>query len=303
MLMIDGFFHADPHPGNVFVDLDSGEVTLLDTGMVGELTFQHRIKLGSLMMAIRSGDIKGLAQTMKSLSVPFRETDDERYYTDFERKLTPYLDPPPGRQVQVAGKVMPLALDILSEGGYRFDPQLTLAMKSMAQAEAITRALVPDWTGSDFTDLAVESLQDQAVEAITFDTVADVAITQASYVVREVADQLPSVTDGVLKWFGILKRGAVKVEVDTSALDKQLDQLRGVARMFLLGILVVGLIIGSAIAASTSQLDGSALEPVTDFAATIFTLSALVGLAWVAIAGVQLLLNFRRRRRNPLDRL
>ncbi|MGI9646644.1 MAG: AarF/UbiB family protein [Ilumatobacteraceae bacterium] len=303
MLMIDGFFHADPHPGNVFVDLETGEVTMLDTGMVGELTFQQRIRLGSLMMTVSSGDIKGLAQTMKSLSVPFKETDDERYYQDFERKLTPYLDPPPGRPVQLVGRVLPLAVDVLRDGGYRFDPALTLAMKAMAQAEAITRALVPDWTGSNFTAVAVDSLQQQALDAITFETIKDVAISQANFVVREVGEQLPSLTDGVLKWLGIIKRGAVKVEVDTSALDKQIDKLQGVARMLTLGVLVVGLIIGSAIAASTSQLDGSALEPVTDFAATVFSLSAIVGLVWLAVGGIQLLLTQRRRTEDPVDRI
>lgn len=303
MLMIDGFFHADPHPGNVFVDLDSGEVTMLDTGMVGELSLPQRVKLGSLMLTVSSGDIKGLAQTMKSLSVPFRETDDERYYQDFERKLTPYLDPPPGRRVQLVGRVLPLGIDVLRDGGYRFDPALTLAMKSMAQAEAITRALVPDWTGSNFTEVAVESLQRQARDAITYETVAEVAISQANFVVREVSEQLPSVTEGVLKWLGILQRGAVKVEVDTGALDKQIDRLQGVARMLTLGVLVVGLIIGSAIAASTPQLEGSTLEPVTDFAASVFTLSAIVGLAWVGISGIQLLLARQRRDKDPVDRI
>ncbi len=37
MLLIDGFFHADPHPGNLIVNLDTGVVTFLDCGMVGEL--------------------------------------------------------------------------------------------------------------------------------------------------------------------------------------------------------------------------------------------------------------------------
>ncbi|MGI9624549.1 MAG: AarF/UbiB family protein, partial [Acidimicrobiales bacterium] len=303
MLMIDGFFHADPHPGNVFVDLETGDITMLDTGMVGELTFQHRLKLGSLMMTVSDGDIKGLAHTMKSLSVPFKETDDERYYQDFERKLTPFLDPPPGRKVQLVGRVLPLGIDILRDGGYRFDPALTLAMKSMAQAEAITRALVPDWTGATFTEVAVESLQRQARDAITFDAVKDVAVSQANYMVREVSEQLPSVTDGVLKWLGLLQRGALKVEVDTSALDKQIDRLQGVARMLTLGVLVVGLIIGSAIAASTSQLDGSPLEPVTNFAASVFTLSAFLGLGWVAIGGIQLLRARRRRVKDPVDQI
>jgi len=235
--------------------------------------------------------------------VPRGKTDDVKYYQDFERKLTPYLDPPPGRKVEVANRVMPLALDILRNNGYRFDSQLTLALKSMAQAEAITSAIVPDWTGSDFAERAVEALQDQALGALTFENVADVAINQASFVVREVADQVPSLQDGVLKWLGILKRGAVKVEVDTSALDQQIRRLQHVARTFVLGILIVGLIIGSAIAASTSQLEGSALSPVTGFAATVFTVSALVGGVWVVVAGIQLLGGIRRRRRDPLDQL
>ncbi len=303
MLMIEGFFHADPHPGNVFVDLETGVVTMLDTGMVGELTFQQRIRLGSLMMTVRSGDIRGLAQTMKSLSVPFRETDDERYYQDFERKLTPFLDPPPGRRVQLVGRVLPLAIDVLRDGGYRFDPGLTLAMKAMAQAEAITRALVPDWTGSVFTEVAVESGQRQVLDAITFETVRDAALNQVNFVVREVSEQLPSVTDGVLKWLGILQRGAVKVEVDTSALDRQIDRLQGVARMLTLGVLVVGLIIGSAIAASTAQLEGSALEPVTDFAAAVFSLGAIVGVVWVVVGGVQFLRDKREGIDDPVDRI
>ena len=36
-LLIDGFFHADPHPGNVLIDLQTGVITFIDTGMVGEL--------------------------------------------------------------------------------------------------------------------------------------------------------------------------------------------------------------------------------------------------------------------------
>ena len=53
MLMIDGFFHADPHPGNVLVNLQTGDVTFIDTGMVGELDLQQRLNLIQLLIAIR----------------------------------------------------------------------------------------------------------------------------------------------------------------------------------------------------------------------------------------------------------
>ena len=58
MMLIDGFFHADPHPGNVFVDLTTGTMTLLDTGMVGELTFQQRVRLASMFLVVRNGDVR-----------------------------------------------------------------------------------------------------------------------------------------------------------------------------------------------------------------------------------------------------
>jgi ubiquinone biosynthesis protein len=303
MLMIDGFFHGDPHPGNVFVDLDNGDMVMLDTGMVGELTFQQRIKLGSLLLTVRNGDVRGLAQTLKSLSTPYRETNDARYYQDFERTLTPYLDPPPGQKVEVVGKVLPLGLDMLQQAGYRFDSQLTLAMKAMAQAEAITGALVPSWTGTEFMQRSFDALLAQVPDAITTEAVKDVVMRQTGFAVREAMEQMPSLQGGILKWLTNLKQGGFKVELDTSDLDRHVSALRGIAMMLTLGILVVGLVIGSALAAGVGGLEGSPLEPVTDFAASIFVISATVGGIAVVVLSWRLFRLSRPRRRDPLSRI
>jgi ubiquinone biosynthesis protein len=303
MLMIDGFFHGDPHPGNVFVDLDNGDMVMLDTGMVGELTFQQRIKLGSLLLTVRNGDVRGLAQTLKSLSTPYRETNDARYYQDFERTLTPYLDPAPGQKVEVVGKVLPLGLDMLQQAGYRFDSQLTLAMKAMAQAEAITGALVPSWTGTEFMQRSFDALLAQVPDAITTEAVKDVVMRQTGFAVREAMEQMPSLQGGILKWLTNLKQGGFKVELDTSDLDRHVSALRGIAMMLTLGILVVGLVIGSALAAGVGGLEGSPLEPVTDFAASIFVISATVGGIAVVVLSWRLFRLSRPRRRDPLSRI
>jgi ubiquinone biosynthesis protein len=303
MLVIDGFFHGDPHPGNVFVDLDNGDMVMLDTGMVGELTFQQRIKLGSLLLAVRNGDVRGLAQTLKSLSKPYRETDDAQYYQDFERSLTPYLDPPPGQKVDVVGKVLPLGLDILQQAGYRFDSHLTLAMKSMAQAEAITHALVPTWTGADFMERSLEVGKEQLPEALTTDVVKDAVVRQASFAVREAVEQLPSIQEGALKWLTNLKKGGFTVELDTSDLDRHVSALRGIAMMVTLGILITGLLTGSALAAGIGGLEGSALEPVTDLAAATFAVSAAIGMIAVLVLLWRLFIIARPRGRDRLDRL
>jgi ubiquinone biosynthesis protein len=301
MLMIDGFFHGDPHPGNVFVDLDNGDMVMLDTGMVGELTFQQRIKLGSLLLSVNNHDVRGLAQTLKSLSTPYRETDDARYFKEFERSLTPYLDPPPGQKVEVVGKVLPLGLDILQQSGYRFDSQLTLAMKSMAQAEAITRALVPEWTGTEFMERAFSAAKDQIPDALTSDVIKDVMVRQATFAAREAIEQLPSIQEGLIKWLTNVKRGGFTVELDTSSLDRQMVAFRGIAMMITIGLLLAGLVIGSALAAGVGGLEGSALEPVTGFAAFIFAGSALVGSIAVVVLAWRLYRLSKPKRRNPLD--
>ncbi len=302
MMIIDGFFHADPHPGNVLIELDSGRLTMLDTGMVGELSVQNRIKLGSLMLVIRNRDVTGLAQTLRSLSAPFRETDDARFYKDFERKLSPYLDPPPGQKIEVVSKVLPASMDLLREAGYRLDPQLTLAIKSLTQAEAITTALVPEWSGSEFTRRALDASFDLLPAVVTPEAMKAVVIKQASYVVREAAQQMPSFQEGAVKWLEQLRRGGLRVELDTSGLDKQVKQLRGIAMLLALAILIVGLVIGSAIAAGVSGLEESPLASVRDFSLLIFAGSALIG----AIAVVYLawrLIRSNRKPRDSIDRL
>ena len=303
MLLIDGFFHGDPHPGNVFVDLDNGDMVMLDTGMVGELTFQQRIKLGSLLLTVKNRDIRGLAQTLKSLSTPYRATNDAQYFQDFERKLTPYLDPPPGQKVEVVAKVLPLGLETLQRAGYRFDSQLTLAMKSMAQAEAITGALVPEWTGSEFMERSIDAARVLVPEALTGDVVQAAVTRQASFVLREVVEQLPSIQEGAIKWLTNLKGGGIKVELDTSDLDRQMKVLRGVAMMFTLGILLVGLVIGSALAAGVGGLEGSALAPVTDFAVILFAGSSAIGAIVVLVLSWRLFRMSRTKERDPLNRL
>jgi len=95
-ILEDGFFHADPHPGNVLVNLETGEITYLDTGMVGELTVNQRMNLIQLLMVVRQGDVRGMAQIMMGLSKPFREVDEQAFYRDFERRVGRLMEYPSG---------------------------------------------------------------------------------------------------------------------------------------------------------------------------------------------------------------
>ncbi len=301
MLLIDGFFHADPHPGNVLVELDTGRMVLLDTGMVGELDLHQRVSLGSLMFTARNRDVLSLAQTLKSLSTPFRDVDERRYYRDFERRVGPFLDPPPGERVQLVSKVIPTAMDVVTENGYRVDPGLTLGLKAMVQAEAITAALVPEQTGSEFASQAIEAIEELVPLAVTPDAIKGAVRKQATFVAREAMQRLPSFSEGALKWLDYLEKGQLSVKLDTSDLDVQMRQLRSISRLVTVAIVVVGLTIGSAIAAGVATADGSALGSLADMALVLYAFSSIA--AALLIVGLLYRLwrpEGRRRRRDDL---
>jgi ubiquinone biosynthesis protein len=140
-LLVDGFFHGDPHPGNVLVNLTRPGITMIDMGMCGQLTVQQRFTLVQLVVVARRQDVAGMAQVMHGLSAPFRAVDQSAYRRDFERRVGRFLDPDATAPL---GDAMSVGFDVLRDNGLRLDPAFTMAVKAMVQAEVIATTLRPD---------------------------------------------------------------------------------------------------------------------------------------------------------------
>ena len=243
MLLIDGFFHADPHPGNLFVDLDTGVVTFLDSGMVGQISLVQRANLGVLLWTFVNGDVPAMGRQLRSLSVPFRDdVDDKRFDKDFERRMARYVGAGPSDIETVLNS----GFALLRDNGYRLDPQLTLALKSMMQASAFFTLLAP--RDRTFTSAAFEAATELGQEALTGDLVTDLAKREGSRLVSEGIQAAPEYLKSLLSWQNQLKRGKITVYLDTTSLDKQTSELRRIAAMMVVAVLVAGALVGSAIA-------------------------------------------------------
>ncbi len=279
-LLIDGFFHADPHPGNVLVNLDTGIINYIDLGMVGELDMTQRVNLIQLLMVVKDHDARGLAQVMMSLSKPFKEVDERGYYRGFDRKVGRYLEPGSGGGFSQAVNA---ALDLLNTHGMRLDPELTLALKALIQLEAITRSLLPD---ASVVEMAERNVRDLAVEEITTERVTEVIKKEATQTARELLQRAPSLQEATLKWLNMYERGRFEVKVDTSDLTDELRKIRPIARQAIIAMTVAGMIIGSAIATGVSAYFGnveSFLTRLTLFAyafSMIIAIIALTVLVW-----------------------
>ena len=90
-LYLDGFFHADPHPGNIFY-LDNGKIAIIDCGMVGKLDPRTQQILTELLLAIFDLDAQGCSQLTIELSQGGKAESLERLRNDYEQILRKYYD-------------------------------------------------------------------------------------------------------------------------------------------------------------------------------------------------------------------
>ena len=88
-----GFFHGDPHPGNIRV-LRDGVIGLIDYGMVGRLEEEKREQLINLLQAITQGNVRGCVDQVLMIGRPFRPVDRPLFQSDVRDFIESYYGVP-----------------------------------------------------------------------------------------------------------------------------------------------------------------------------------------------------------------
>lgn len=137
-----GFFHADPHPGNLLVGAD-GVIHLLDCGMVGRLKGRTR----DLLVAGLSGVVRGDAEALTRVLMAFTDADGELPGEALEADVAELLDTYfnlPLRLVSVAGLLRDF-FQLVERNRLRFKPDLVMLGRALGHIEAIGRRLDPEF--------------------------------------------------------------------------------------------------------------------------------------------------------------
>jgi ubiquinone biosynthesis protein len=240
-ILIDGFFHGDPHPGNLLADPDDKRLVFLDLGLVGQLDGPQRVDLLGLIYAVNAKDIGGIADGLIGLGTPTPDFNEKQFRSDIDRL---------GRQYLIYGGVTSLGealsgfMGAVFDNGLRLDSSLTLAIKAVIQAEQTATALSPS---IGMGDAAMTEARAAMIEALEPDRVIAQVQSSAARIGKEMARRVPNVETAALKWFDMFNRGKLTVELDTTELNRSVDQLGGLGRQATAGIVVVGQLIGTAI--------------------------------------------------------
>ena len=141
-VLVDGLFHADPHPGNVFVTEDK-QIGLLDIGMVGRTTPDLQEQLVKILMAMSEGK----SEVACDISIQISEPTDEFDEKEFRRKINTIIAEQKDnrlREMDVGKAVLALTRNA-GENGLFVPTELTMLGKTLLQLDEIGKTLDPDF--------------------------------------------------------------------------------------------------------------------------------------------------------------
>ena len=142
MVFDDGFFHADPHPGNLFVE-PGGRVGLIDFGMVGEVDERLRNQLSGLFVAIVRKDPERMANSLVRINASGERVDRVKLRMD----LGPLIRMYSGKDLRTApvGSIVTTGLGILRTHRIQLPREMALMLRMLIMTEGMGEVLDPDF--------------------------------------------------------------------------------------------------------------------------------------------------------------
>ena len=240
---VDGFFHADPHPGNLFY-LGGGRIALLDCGMIGRLDPRTQQILTEMLLAIVDLDAQRCSQLTLELAQSDRPVNLERLEQDYTRMLRKYYNLSLS-QVNFS-EVFYELLQIARNNRMRLPGNMGLYAKTLANLEGVARSFYPEVNVfEEVKPLLVDLFRRQLLGTNPFETFLRTALDFKSLSLRsprQVELLLDGVTSETLKWNVSLQ--------NFDALRRSLDNA---ANRLSFSIVVGALIVGAAIVSTGSQ--------------------------------------------------
>jgi ubiquinone biosynthesis protein len=207
MVFRDGFFHADMHPGNLFV-ADEGTIIAMDFGIMGRVDLETRRHLGEMLLGFLTRDYKRVAEIhIEAGFVPANK--DVGAFAQACRSIAEPILGKPMNEISLA-RLLGQLFQITETFDMQTQPQLLLLQKSMLLAEGVGRALAPTVNMWELARPLIEEwmVRELGPEGRIRDAVSDVTST---------LEKLPRVIDSVDAAARQIRTHGLRLDPETAA--------------------------------------------------------------------------------------
>lgn len=284
---INGFFHADPHPGNLMIEKKTKRLVYLDTGMMGSLLPEQRITIGEVVQAIIRRDTDEILRLALTLGVPFQAVNENKLRRDMDHMINLYLEAPIDR-LEVS-RLLSEVLTMIFEAGVRLPPVLGVAAKALLQGEGVAHAINPDIVVVDIMkDVSTQIFLNQLDPKATF--------WQAISFAKDTRDLIRILPRSINNIIGDLQRGDFKVNIEIVELRDIISNVLIIANRAIVGLVLIGMIIGSALAMSVPTKDSLTIVPIIGVIGFVLSIAVSLLLFMQVMGAIGRTRRQRRRR-------
>ena len=244
MVFEDGFYHEDPHPGNILVSRE-GNIIFLDFGMAGHIDPVLHENLANLMIAIRRNDIDFLIDALAEIGLisdagsesPMLKIKLEELLNKYYTLSTKFIDPT---------AFLRDLIDVFAKSRGKIPTNVMLLSKTLMIRDEISRKLDPEHNFAELTEPYVKKMMEER--------------TKASYIMKEAAKTLwdfahlvkafPKRVNHILTK---AEKGTLKLKLEHQGLENYIEELDIVSNRLSFSLIIAALIVGSSLIIQTGM--------------------------------------------------
>ena len=241
-VMDDGFFHADPHPGNVKV-MD-GKIVWIDMGMMGRLTNRDRNLMARAVRAIAVGDIAVLEATILELGDIQGKIDSGKLYGELRNLMDRYGNASMGSIDAV--EFFKDTMEIMKNNSIKLPHGMTMLVRGLTQMQGVLLNISPD---INMAEIAAGRLKEEMLQNFDLRTEAGKAGRRVYKAVGRSLDIPPLIKIALEEYL----KGQARVHMELDATKEFSHLMRRLVRNVVMGLWVMALLISSSIICTTEM--------------------------------------------------
>lgn len=270
-ILEDGFFHADPHPGNIWIQ--DGKIVWIDLGMVGRLNNRDRVLFRRAVNAIVNHDVFEMKDVVLSLGTVKNTINHHLLYNEIEELITKYGEMDLG--TMNIGELFQELLDLCKRNAISLPSRITMLGRGIITIEGVLAACSPE---VNFIQLVSGSVGSQFLA--DFDLKDELKKSgKTIYSMFSKGIEIPAQLSDLLK---IFIKGQSKVNLDVTGAEEPIRQMDYMVDKVIICIISASLLIGSSLISTTEmtpKLLGIPLFGIMGFlASTILSTWLLFGI-------------------------
>ncbi|MEX1182084.1 MAG: AarF/UbiB family protein [Gemmatimonadota bacterium] len=235
-ILVDGVFHADPHPGNVFLT-DDDRIALIDLGMVGYVTETMQENLLKLLIAISDGKGEEAADVAAAMGRRLESFDREQYTREIAHLVAINRDAT--MEDLDIGRVVVEITRISGDNGVRQPAELTLLGKTLLNLDRVAATLAPQFdVNASIRRNATSLMQRRMVKQLSPTSMLATALEMNEFV-----QELPARLN---RMFDSIADNQIRIKVDAIDETELITGMQKIANRITMGLVLAALIVGAA---------------------------------------------------------